>query len=52
MKNIIVMGERLQAFSVESLTHDVVLEAKKLGFSDKQIASLLKSSETVIRSRD
>jgi len=26
-------------------------EAKKLGYSDKQIASLLKSSETVIRAR-
>ena len=25
MKNIINMGERLQTFSVESLTHDVVL---------------------------
>ena len=26
-------------------------EAKKLGYSDKQIASLLKSSETVVRAR-
>merc|ERR1712223_2013859 len=35
----------------KSLTKEVMLGAKKIGFSDKQIANLLESSELIIRKR-
>ena len=33
----------------KQLSHDVLLRAKQIGFSDKQIASVVKSSELAVR---
>ncbi|KAK7580173.1 hypothetical protein V9T40_000802 [Parthenolecanium corni] len=52
MRNIInhqVVMESLP--SNQSISDDVLLKAKKLGFSDKQIASFTKKTELVIRKR-
>ncbi|XP_011153146.1 CAD protein [Harpegnathos saltator] len=49
MKNIIDYYEILENTDHTKLSHDVLLGAKKIGFSDKQIAAVVKSSELAIR---
>ncbi|XP_065090422.1 multifunctional protein r [Ochlerotatus camptorhynchus] len=48
MKNIIDFGQKLEESSVLP-EKDMLLEAKKIGFSDKQIAELIKSTELAVR---
>lgn len=51
IKNIAEMEERLEKFSLTTITDEVLREAKTLGFSDRQIAYLLKTSENAVRKR-
>ncbi|XP_008545461.2 CAD protein [Microplitis demolitor] len=49
MKNIISYYELLEGLGQGILSHAVLLGAKQIGFSDKQIAAAIKSSELVVR---
>lgn len=49
MKNIIDYYTILENTDHTKLMHDVLLGAKKIGFSDKQIAAVVKSSELAVR---
>uniref|UniRef100_A0A6P7G082 Multifunctional protein CAD n=1 Tax=Diabrotica virgifera virgifera TaxID=50390 RepID=A0A6P7G082_DIAVI len=49
MKNIIDCLTCLETFDQYSLTHETLLRAKQIGFSDKQIAAAVKSTELAIR---
>lgn len=52
LMNIVNMQHKLEKLgSLAALDHDVVLAAKKLGFSDKQIAIATKSTEKEARAR-
>lgn len=47
--NIVRMEERLRRTTLATLTPELLLEAKKLGFSDKQISIALNSTELAVR---
>jgi carbamoyl-phosphate synthase/aspartate carbamoyltransferase/dihydroorotase len=49
MKNIINCTTFLETIDQSHLSHDILLKAKQHGFSDKQIASAVKSTELAIR---
>ncbi|KZC10488.1 CAD protein [Dufourea novaeangliae] len=49
MKNIIDYYSVLENVDHTKLSHDVLLRAKQIGFSDKQIAAVVKSSELAVR---
>lgn len=49
MHNIIVYQNRLEDLEQTKLTYEMLLGAKQLGFSDKQIAMAVKSTELAIR---
>ncbi|KAL1140533.1 hypothetical protein AAG570_000463 [Ranatra chinensis] len=51
MKNIITMQSALEELTPQDLTPEIILPAKQLGFSDKQIASFVKSTELAIRNK-
>lgn len=51
LRNIIDWYEILEKKHVGNITGNILNGAKQLGFSDKQIASVMESSEMVIRSR-
>ena len=51
MRNIIDWYGKLEKRHLGNIPRSYLLEAKKLGFSDKQIASLLESSEMIISKR-
>ncbi|XP_055915035.1 CAD protein [Eupeodes corollae] len=48
MQNIIEFQELLEANGAH-LTHDLIIQAKKMGYSDKQIAAATKSTELAVR---
>jgi carbamoyl-phosphate synthase large subunit len=51
LQNIVDMTRELQAIgSLDGLKKDLVLKAKKLGFSDRQIADAVNSTEDKVRS--
>lgn len=51
LENIVNMTKELQAIgSIDGLKKDIVLKAKKLGFSDRQIANAVNSTEDNVRS--
>ncbi|ETS86723.1 Carbamoyl-phosphate synthase arginine-specific large chain [Pestalotiopsis fici W106-1] len=50
LENLVKCVREMEAVgSLENLKRDLVLKAKKLGFSDKQIANAVKSKETAVR---
>ncbi|XP_015605089.1 CAD protein [Cephus cinctus] len=49
MKNIIAYYDLLESLEQTKLSHDVLLGAKQIGFSDKQIAGAVKSTELAVR---
>lgn len=49
IKNIVDMENELSKYTVETIPKEVLLKAKKLGFSDRQIAFLLGTDELTIR---
>lgn len=49
MKNIIDYSTFLESLDQHSLSNEEILKAKQLGFSDKQIAALVKSTELAVR---
>lgn len=49
MKNIITLYSRLSELNQRSLSKDILLQAKRYGFSDKQIASAVQSTELAVR---
>lgn len=51
MQNIIGCYNNLESQSEKELTSELLLEAKQMGFSDKQIASCIGSTELAIRSK-
>ncbi|XP_045785144.1 CAD protein isoform X2 [Maniola jurtina] len=48
-KNIIEYYETLESISSGSISHNILKAAKQIGFSDKQIAAAIKSTELVVR---
>ena len=51
MRKVIDCHTTLESLSVRQLTRDLLLEAKQMGFSDKQIAACVGSTELAIRSK-
>ncbi|CAN6637917.1 carbamoyl phosphate synthase arginine-specific large chain [Trichomonascus vanleenenianus] len=52
LMNIVDMQKRIEAIgSLYGLTHEIVQQAKKLGFSDKQIALAVGATENEVRAR-
>ncbi|CDO53794.1 hypothetical protein DV495_001936 [Geotrichum candidum] len=52
LMNIVTQQKQLEEIgSLFALTHDVILSAKKLGFSDKQIANAVGCTEDEVRAR-
>ncbi|XP_075220922.1 carbamoyl-phosphate synthetase 2, aspartate transcarbamylase, and dihydroorotase rudimentary isoform X1 [Lycorma delicatula] len=51
MRNIIQMQSSLEKLTPDQLTSEIILHAKKFGFSDKQIALFVKSTELAVRKR-
>lgn len=51
MKNIITVQTKLEKLSPEEITSEDMLFAKRLGFSDKQIAVFIKSTELAVRKK-
>jgi carbamoyl-phosphate synthase/aspartate carbamoyltransferase/dihydroorotase len=49
MKNIVCFQVQLEGLCTRQLTKDILTEAKQLGFSDKQIAVCVKSTELAVR---
>lgn len=49
LKNIVDLGQKLRNQSLKSLDHDLLLKAKKTGFSDKQISQFINSDELQVR---
>lgn len=49
IKNICEMEKKLERMSIDNIDAETLREAKKLGFSDKQLAYLLKTTEEEIR---
>ncbi|CAH0554904.1 unnamed protein product [Brassicogethes aeneus] len=49
MKNIIECTLHMEHIDQPHLPHDILLKAKQMGFSDKQIAEAVKSTELAIR---
>lgn len=49
MKNIVDLYATLKHYGSEDLSSSIILAAKKNGFSDKQIAAAIKSTELVVR---
>lgn len=51
MKDLVEMEKRLRGYSLKSIPDELLLEAKKKGFSDKQIAIFTSSNEAEVRER-
>uniref|UniRef100_A0A060THU6 Carbamoyl phosphate synthase arginine-specific large chain n=1 Tax=Blastobotrys adeninivorans TaxID=409370 RepID=A0A060THU6_BLAAD len=52
LMNIVNMQKKLESIgSLYGLTHDIILDAKKLGFSDKQIGLAVGATEDEVRAR-
>ncbi|XP_071964992.1 multifunctional protein CAD-like [Antedon mediterranea] len=49
MKNIVDLNGRLKVFQEKELPKDLLLEAKQLGFCDRQIAKAIMSTELAVR---
>ncbi|MCL6087099.1 MAG: carbamoyl-phosphate synthase large subunit [Actinobacteria bacterium] len=49
IKDLVEFEKKFKNFTIDDLDYDKLLEAKKLGYSDTQIAHLCKSSENDIR---
>nr|NVI70483.1 rudimentary [Cucujiformia] len=49
MKNIVEWNSHLEFLSQKTLSRDVLLKSKQMGFSDKQIGEAVKSTEQAIR---
>jgi len=51
MKNLVDLEERIRKFRLENLPEEILAEAKKKGFSDKQIAIFTGSTENKVREK-
>jgi carbamoyl-phosphate synthase large subunit len=49
IRNIVELEKRLRRLSIDSMDYEIIMQAKKYGFSDKQLAYLLGSDEDTIR---
>ncbi|MGQ9543983.1 MAG: carbamoyl-phosphate synthase large subunit [Candidatus Bathyarchaeia archaeon] len=49
IRNIVVMEETVKRFNISNISSDVLKQAKMLGFSDRQLAHLLKTDEDTVR---
>lgn len=49
MKNIISFQMRLESLGPKQLERNILLDAKRLGFSDEQIAIFVKSTKLAVR---
>ncbi|CAH1761161.1 8334_t:CDS:10 [Entrophospora sp. SA101] len=50
LKNIAEFEQELAAYNHSNISRDIILTAKQLGFSDRQIANIISCSELAIRS--
>lgn len=51
INNIILLEDKIEKFNLQTIPEELLHEAKRIGFSDKQIASLLKSDELSVREK-
>lgn len=51
IKNIVDMEERLKSCTLSTISDQLLREAKTLGFSDRQLAHLLKTTESEVRQK-
>ncbi len=51
MKNIINVESKIISHELDTIPHDIFLQAKQTGFSDKQIALLMGTDEESVRSK-
>ena len=51
MENIVAVEGRLRAFAIEDLPDELLLQAKRLGFADRQLSVLLGCKEEEVRAR-
>lgn len=51
LQNIILMEENLKSFSLKTLDKDMLLKAKKMGFSDSSIGCFIKAPEDDVREK-
>jgi len=51
MKNILDLERKIKKYKGKNIPREIMLEAKKIGFSDKQIAGLTRKEEGSIRKR-
>jgi carbamoyl-phosphate synthase large subunit len=51
MKNLVDLEERIRKFRLDNLPEELLAEAKKKGFSDKQIAIFIGSTEKKVREK-
>ncbi len=51
MKEIVDLEEKINRYTLQTITDDVLFEAKKAGFSDKYISDILKTKEKRVRDR-
>ncbi|CAG0885196.1 unnamed protein product [Cyprideis torosa] len=51
LKNIVDMQTKLEKTRADQLDRDILLRAKQLGFSDKQVAAFVESTELAIRNK-
>lgn len=51
MENIISLNTLLESMTHHDLSPEILLEAKRFGFSDKQIAQCVKSTELAVRKK-
>lgn len=51
IKNIITLEEQIKKYHLNNIPRDLLLEAKRLGFADRELANLLNSDEFSVRDK-
>ncbi len=51
IKNIVTMERKIAGYDLATLPVDLLREAKKIGFADREIATLLQTNEAAIRNK-
>lgn len=51
MKELVEMEEEIRALSADTISDDLLREAKEAGFSDRYLAGLLRTTEDAVRTR-
>jgi carbamoyl-phosphate synthase (ammonia) len=51
LEEIVKTWRKVESVTIDSIDHDIMLEAKKNGYSDEQLATILKVTENEIRAK-